>query len=159
VGVGLAGSIENDVDFDRWEYAIALGYAITENFVAYAGYRKSKTEFDDVKISGTLLANGALPIPIQGKFDFDFEYDGPFVGTSYGWKLGTGAIQGTLAANFAIAYMDADVNGGGAQATATVPGITDPVQINTTATGDDGDTVGVTVGLNWSGVTPVQGLS
>jgi hypothetical protein len=39
----------------------------------------------------------------------EFEQDGPFVGGTFGWDIRKGYLKGTLAGNFAVAFLDGKV--------------------------------------------------
>jgi hypothetical protein len=56
VPVGLTGVQRTNqrfnVDIDRTEWSIALGYAITERFAAYAGYKNAETTFEQKGAGG-----------------------------------------------------------------------------------------------------------
>jgi hypothetical protein len=134
----LAFEQQVDNDWDREEYSLSLGYALTDSFSVYAGYRRSDTEFDEEAVVTTFNRFGVpttFPQPIPRTLDY--EQDGPFVGSSYGWRIGE---AGTLAFNLAIAFVDGDVQQD------TGPG---------TVLGFSGNTVGTTLGLSWSAPLPV----
>lgn len=162
---------ELDAEFDRLEYAVSVGFAVTEKFAVYAGYKKAKTEFDIKLRDGQINAFSAAdmsPIPfLSGTFtgnqDLDFDYDGPFIGGAYTLDVGT---VGALTGNLAVAFMDAtvdvkfrDVQVTNQMGTFEVP-LNDFIQEGGAGTLDlDGDTIAVSLGLTWKGFTPVDGLT
>lgn len=162
---------ELDAEFDRLEYAVSVGFAVTEEFAVFVGYKKAKTEFDiklrDGRIDAFSAADQA-PIPfLSGSFtgnqDLDFEYDGPFFGGVYKWDIG---VLGALTGNIAIAFMEGnvdvifrDIEVTNQMGTFEVP-LNDFVQEGGGGTLDiDGDTIAVSLGLTWKGFTPVNGLT
>ncbi len=83
-----------DIDWDRAEYSAAVGYAVTNRISVFAGYRRSKMEFD-------------LP---EREF-FDYENDGPFLGANYGLPISANELlDGTLYFNLAVARFDGEIS-------------------------------------------------
>lgn len=163
----------NKNDFDRTEWAVSLGFAVTENFALYAGYKHAKTNFDQDLTGQLITAPTASPsdaIPaLSGSYtadaDFEFEYDGPFVGATYNWGVKKGFLDGVLSGNIAVAFMD-----GSTQLSTTnfvlsnQLGMDIPVDVSTIGgetIGEEfeGDTIGLSVGLKWIGSTPVDDLT
>lgn len=161
-----------DAEFDRLEYSVSVGFAVTEEFVVFAGYKRAETEFDIKLQNGQINAFSAanmVPIPfLSGTFtgnqDLEFDYDGPFIGGAYTWAVGT---VGALTGNLAVAFMDAtvDVKYRDIEVTNQM-GVTAPLDLNAViATGSsgtldlDGDTIAVSLGITWKGFTPVDGLT
>lgn len=160
-----------DNDFDRLEYSVSVGVAVTDKFVLFAGYKWAKTEFDtdvrDGDINAVSTDNGVRnPVfsgSFMGKLDQDIKYDGPFVGGAYSWDIGA---VGALTGNIAVAFMDGSVDFDFSDATQTSDlGDIRPLDLNANLANDqnainlDGDTIGVSVGLTWKGFTPMDGLT
>jgi len=92
----------DDLDFQHYDYALSLGYSVAPNWSVFAGYKGGKTEWDqdyrDAFVDPFLSWN------FTSEVDGDFEQDGPFVGASYSFLVGSGAL--TFKA--AYAYLDGD---------------------------------------------------
>ena len=90
----------SDVNAQHADWAISLGYRVTEQWSVFAGYKYGKTEWDQTfqqnvpPPDSSLIANGSL--------NGEFKQDGPFIGTSYSFLIGPGAL--TFKA--AYAYLD-----------------------------------------------------
>lgn len=85
------------------DWALSFGYMITNQWSVFAGYKAGDTEWSQAfqdDWGGDYRSN----VKITGKF----EQDGPFVGTSYSFPIGPGAL--TLKA--AYAYLNGTVNNG-----------------------------------------------
>lgn len=120
-------------EWDRHEYSISAGYAVTDNFALFVGYKRSDTEFDEMNV----LTNRGTGEVNTFDSNLDYEQDGPFIGGNYGWRI---RETGTLALNLGVAFVDGE--------------------IKTTSPGGDtpkitGDTVGLTVGLSWTAPLPI----
>ncbi len=88
-----------DVEAKHADWALSLGYLITDQWSVFAGYKAGKTDWDQsaffsVIEEPSLYQNATL--------DGQFTQDGPFLGTSYSFPIGPGAL--TLKA--AYAYLD-----------------------------------------------------
>ncbi|MGI9301471.1 MAG: hypothetical protein ACR2RB_02020 [Gammaproteobacteria bacterium] len=174
-GPGIEGAVaetelNNNDDIERTEFSISAGYAITNNFVAYAGYKRAETEIDE-EIAGQVVINapnpqtGALTTLLAGNLTLnarqEFEYDGPFVGVSYAWRF----ARGTLTENVGVAFLEGNPKITFSNiAAADLAGNPIPVNLeglgaDTLAPTDKGDTIGVSLGLTWIGVTPIDDFS
>ncbi len=81
------------IDWDRAEYSASAGYALTDRFSVFAGYRRSDMEFN--------LRDGAF---------FDYQNDGPFLGANYGLPVNINEwLNGTLALNLAVARFAGEI--------------------------------------------------
>lgn len=155
-----ASSIALDADFDRFEYAISAGYSVTDNWSVYVGYKNAESEFD-IDRRGTIDLFQVVPVVanFSDDFEFDFEQDGPFIGTTYGWQINQGAVQGLLSANIAVAFLNGEVtNQKSKNAVFEVGGEIIPGG-SFEFDAFEGDTVGITFGVGWKGFTPVEGLT
>lgn len=170
-----------DVDIDRTEWSISAGYALTESFSVYAGYKRAETSFDQqgketttrrqTSVSAEAFdANGDPVLDTQGNaiavgntnvetvtvtrdIERDFEYDGPFVGAVYGLPISQGFLDGVIAFNLAVAFLDGEVTE--TEKNARINGVAQPSVKSVIK----GDSTGLTVGLSWNGSTPIEGLS
>jgi hypothetical protein len=168
-----------NADFDRDEYAISLGYGVTEQLAVFAGYKWAKTDFE-AQGSGPFgsvftpdLAPGLgfsertnLEGFVESEADFEFEYDGPFLGVNYGLEVNAGFLEGVLSFNFAAAFLDGESKVDNQQQTITITAL-DGIPVNPTpleigaqvAVESEGETVGLTFGIGWRGFTPIENLT
>jgi hypothetical protein len=166
LGVGIG---DNELDFDRWEFSLALGYAISENFAVYAGYKKAKTTanynvtadiFNTLVLPSGVARVGERVQSISRTERYELEYDGPFVGATYRWPLMFGLVKGALAGKFGVALLNPertiDVENVKQTNLATGQVETSP---NRTISNAGGTTAGVNLGLDWIGDTPVKNLT
>jgi hypothetical protein len=89
-----------DVNAQHSDWALSLGYRMTDQWSVFAGYKSGKTDWDQ-----SMRVNVVPPISMliqDGKFAVNFDQDGPFVGTSYSFLMGPGA----LTVKAAYAYLD-----------------------------------------------------
>lgn len=164
-----------DADFDRTEWAISIGYGISEHIAVYAGYLRAETDFD-TDLTGSIdafQANDLTPIPFltgtfTGNLKQELEYDGPFVGVNLTMQVKKGFLDGVLSGNFAIAFLDGKVGLKFRDVLITNQlGQTAPFDLqsaaNTQGRGSfsnlEGDTVGISIGATWKGFTPLDGLT
>lgn len=171
-----ASSISSTVDvnptFDRLEYSFSLGYAVTDQLVVYAGYKNAHTELNAALNQSTISArtNAGQPNPfltgtILGNLDLDYKYDGAFIGGAYGFNIDQGFLKGALTTNIAIAFMNGtvDINYNNIKIKNRL-GMA--ININESTIRSiynfpklEGDTVGVSAGLSWNGLTGIDGLT
>ena len=151
-----------DADFDRTEYAISVGYFINERIAVFAGYKRAKTEFDNVEGSGTFSRSSSIPgifsSTLQGSIksdeNFDFEYDGPFVGVAYGLNVNKDFFKGVLSFNSAAAFLNSDFERNVTGKVIYDDGGEVPFEEELD---NEGNTLGVMLGLKWQGLIK-QGL-
>lgn len=96
---GNINSLSN-VDAQHSDWAVSLGYQVNDQWSIFAGYKSGKTEWDQ-----SFHDNRPAPdsrVVQDGNFNLEFEQDGPFIGTSYSFLIGPGAL--TIKA--AYAYLD-----------------------------------------------------
>lgn len=133
VSGGLAvDNLNQEVDFDRLETAIAIGYRITDQFAAYVGYRYADVEFDG---AGSLGGIGV-------DFSIDFQQNGPLIGASY--VIPKTVLNGALVANGAITFLEGDLDN-----KLDVPAPLDDIDFDI-----EGDAVGLNAGVSWA--TPLS---
>ena len=131
----------SDQEFERDEYSLSFGYAVTDNFSLFAGYRRADTEFDESAINNAFFVNSVVPLqPVNLRIPrvLSFENDGPFVGGRYGWRIGD---IGTIGLNLGIAFVEGEF-------TVAEPGQTREGGL--TVTESPGETLGTTLGLSWT---------
>lgn len=174
-GTVIRSDAIQSAEFDRLEWAVSAGFKVFDNLVLFAGYKKAKTDFTtDLKghLNGFQASNMA-PAPFltgsyTGKLDLEFEYDGPFVGANYSWRIQQGFLDGVLSFNFAAAFLDGVTNLNFRDVVAnTITGATVPLDFQsfsqTQGRGSfsnlKGDTTGFSFGVAWRGLTAVKGLT
>jgi hypothetical protein len=171
----LTTNTNQDADIKRTEGAISLGYRITDNIALFAGWLKAKTKFDtDLKGDiATFQANPQIPIPFltgtyKGDLDQKFKYDGPFVGTNLSMPIQIGFLEGALSGNASVAFLDGEVDLDFDNVKITDEfGNTTEFDLQNAAESQgrgsfsdlDGDTVAIALGLSWTGLTPMEGLT
>ncbi|MGI9508423.1 MAG: hypothetical protein ACR2QJ_03625 [Geminicoccaceae bacterium] len=124
----VVNDLAQDVDFDRFEAGIAVGYRITDHFAGYIGYRYADVDFDG---SGSLGAVGV-------DFSTDFEQHGPLIGASY--AIPKTILNGTLVLNGAVTYLNGDLENE-LDADAGIDDVSFDI---------DGDAIGFNGGLSWA---------
>lgn len=92
---------QGDVNAQHDDWAISLGYMINSQWSVFAGYKSGNTDWDQPFRINVRSENDNSLIT-DGNVDAKFEQDGPFLGTSYSFLIGPGAL--TLKA--AYAYLD-----------------------------------------------------
>ena len=163
-----------DTEFDRTEGAISVGYRISKHIGLYVGYLKAETDFD-TNISGgiasfqaaDLTPNPFLTGSIRGKLDQQLKYDGPFLGTTLTMNVNNGFLVGVLSGNASVAFLDGEVDLKFSDVFITDQfGTTSPIdlqglqqEVGRGFTNLKGDTVALTLGFTWTGITSVAGLT
>lgn len=131
VAGGIAANLAQDVDFDRTETALTVGYRITDQFATFVGFRYADVNFDGSGSLGGISAN----------FSTDFNQQGPFIGAGY--VVPKTVFNGTFVANAAVAYLDGDLKN-----KLEVSAQVDDVEFDI-----DGTAIGINAGASW--VTPL----
>jgi hypothetical protein len=117
-------------DWDRDEFSLTLGYALTENFALFAGYKRSETNFDEKN----RITNVSTSVLESSTSTLDYVQNGPFIGGTYGWRIQRGGwLDGVLALNLGVAFINGEIDQG------------------TAAQKIKGDTIGLTLGFGWTG--------
>jgi hypothetical protein len=93
----------SDVNAKYSDWALSLGYMITDQWSLFTGYKSGKTEWDDSFLNvPSPLVEDKYPVTQYAKLDTNFEQNGPFLGTSYSFPIG----PGVLTFKVAYAYLD-----------------------------------------------------
>ena len=157
----------NDVvikDFDRNEFALSVGYLINDNTVVFAGYKHVKNEFDNqtgISPANLQTSDGqTIPALFINDFNFDFEYDGPFIGSSFNWPINRSVFNGSLGVNVALGFFsgEIDVSSDNARIDFGNGIIQQIIPSAEQVFETEGDTTGVVIGASWKGATPITGL-
>ena len=86
-----------DVDAQHSDWALSLGYQFTDQWSLFAGYKSGNTDWNQpFRID---RPDPDFRTVQDGNFSVKFDQDGPFVGTSYSFLIGPGAL--TLKAAYA----------------------------------------------------------
>ncbi len=174
IALGTA-NFEKQREMEREELAASIGYAVTENFGIYAGYKRNDTQFDDEIRSATAVAisvaagdpfdifgqevaigsRGREVSEISGPSSIELEQSGFFIGATYVLPFESdGWFNGALSFDLGLAFLDGDQS----VKDRTVRTVT---ETNLNSSGDvtpetgtqntSGDAVGINVGFAWSG--------
>jgi len=171
--------IRNDIgvlhaDFDRFEWAISAGFEVFDGLVLFGGYKYAKTSTTS-NITGNIESfqpSNGQPIPsltgaTLGEVDIEFEYDGPFVGMNYNWRIQQGFMNGGLSFNFAAAFLHSTTQIDLSKVSVK-PATGQVIPLNfqnndgqgrNQFTELEGDSIGYSFGLGWQGITAVKGLT
>lgn len=164
----VTNTYKSEQEFDRTEYAIALGYSAFDNLSVFGGWKWAETEFDYVQpgtFGATFPVNG-VPTTIEGttfaKGSNEFKYDGPFVGLSYGLRIPE--ANGGLSFKFGVAFLEGTTKEKLRSVTGNVnnspiDSITAEALAAAATYNSKGDTVGWNFGATWRGDTPIKGLT
>lgn len=146
-GVPVPSIIDyGSVDAQHSDWALSLGYMITDEWSVFAGYKSGKTEWDQ-----SVVRDLIPPIPEVGVYNLynlnaKFDQDGPFLGTSYSFLIGSGALTFKAAYAYLDGTYDWGVDGaffkGG-----TPPYKETPYTINSNL---DGNSDAFSLGVSWT---------
>ena len=79
-----------DVDAQHSDWALSLGYRFTDQWSLFAGYKSGNTDWDQpFHIDRPAPDSRTVQ---DGNFAVKFDQDGPFLGTSYSFLIGPGAL-------------------------------------------------------------------
>lgn len=129
-----------DADWDRTEYSLTAGYAVTRQFKLFAGYRGSETSVEQTGTSTNLQTDFTLAFTD----DIDYSQNGFFVGGNYAWSINEDNpeswLRGALSVNAGLAFVDGEI-----KERFTFEGA------DTVSSKREGDTVGLVFGIAWNG--------
>jgi hypothetical protein len=175
----LAADPVYDAHFDRMELAVSFGYVIGSRTSLFVGYKWASTNFETayegtysvLHYNSDSWVDGKAGGRIWGDIDFDFQYNGPFIGAVQGWQFSPYRwMQGVVTANLALAYLQSELvlerQDGYLSMTwiddQQVPETVEPLDsggIVPNRYGSEGRSLGLTMGIGWRGTTAVDGLS
>ena len=162
-----------DLDFERTEFAVTLGYSLTDQLALYAGYKRADND-TSFKLRGDVHAINANDLSenealrgFSARLEQELDYQGPFLGATYTWNFNNSKLEGGLTGNVGVAFLngrtntsrqgleDAKFSGDNGEIPVDLSAINSP-PFNLGVL--DGDTVGVSIALSWNGFTPIEGL-
>ena len=155
----LDGRLSSD-DLRVTDYSVSVGYAVSGLLSVYAGYRRGQVDTEarlDVRATDNVIGLGSVTYDSSAPLEIEFDKRGPFVGAIYGLPFEGGLLKGVLTTNLAVAFLKGDYRQWAPDAV-TEDGATLPTMEFSNG-GVEGDTVGLTLGFNWVGQTPLEGLS
>jgi hypothetical protein len=156
-----------DAHLDRTDHAVSVGYAVTKRFSVFAGYKWAAINLDathEGPIGILYINNGILYGRMVGEVHTKLKYEGPFVGVAHGWQIDRIPIfEGMLSINVGLAHLNSKLSWHQNDAV-HIDSLNgreiEPIDLSTTQTDEiKGRTLGLTLGLNWSGVTSIKTLS
>lgn len=127
VGGVAANNLAQDIEFDRIETALTVGYRVTDQLATFAGFRYADVDFEGSGAIGGVAAD----------LSTDFKQKGPFLG--FGYVVSEAASNSAFVVNAAVAYLDGDLEN----------------KLQTGAPLDDaefninGDAIGINAGASW----------
>lgn len=157
---------QNDVDIDRSEYAVSVGYNILEGLSIFGGWKWADTELEYLS-DGTygLVINpdeaGATTIleaNVKDNGKRKFQFNGPFLGLAYGIPV---LEAGGLSLKFGVAKLEGELTNRSTVKLTNIRANDIPLAgTEEFPLGNDvkGDSIGWNVGIAWNGTTPVEGL-
>ena len=130
-------------DFDRTDYAIAFGRAVTDSISLSIGFKSGETNLgQSLTLTNTNPGNMTAPVTTLPETnphitEHSFKLDGPFIAGTYGKQVGKGVVGFNLAV--------ADLEG-------QFKSVLTNVGTNSSGTftsNPSGDATGVTLGVSW----------
>jgi hypothetical protein len=154
-------------EFNRNDQAISLGYAISEQFSLFVGYKWAELDLDttfDGPYSYLNIDNYVSHGRQSGEEHLEFKYAGPFVGVAHGWQVEwSSRYFGLISLNLALAQLKCKLNqeqNGNVRITSVNDTEITPIDLPYTYKNEvTGDTLGLTLALGWYGVTPIEHLT
>ncbi len=127
VGGVAVNNLAQDIDFDRIETALTVGYRVTDRIATFVGFRYADVDFEGSGSIGAATAD----------FSTDFKQKGPFLGVGY--VVPEAISNSAFVVNAAVAYLDGDLKN---KLEADAPLADTEFDIN-------GDAIGVNAGASW----------
>ena len=134
--------ISVDWDVDVFDAALTAGYNVWKSLAVYAGWKWHTTDMDgSISIPANWRGAGNAAIPNALNMDNEISYNGPFIGVSYGWKIGESNL---LSVNAAYAWMSANMD-------LTISTTNGNYSEKLPTADSDDDASGLTLGIAWKG--------
>ena len=154
---------ERKTTFDHSDYAISAGYAISKEFSVFAGYKWADSDMH-ITMNGKMYDlypefNAIQTSDAYSETDAEFKYEGPFIGVIHGWQIDTPYfLKGAISAKVALAFLNSKYIG--SSITTFIGNYGDYLVTNYHLKDDyKGDSWGLSFGLSWRGMTPIENLS
>ncbi len=153
--------------FYRTDMAISAGYAVNSRFSVYAGYKWAAVDLDLTSEGPVALLNIDNWL-VTGRFKNEqnekFRYEGPFVGVTHGWQIDHPVfLKGLISVKVALAFLSSkfSVDRRIAMTYDSINGEAIEPVVETLDEKKDikGDTLGLTLGFDWHGMTAINNLS
>lgn len=176
----IRADLDATADFDREEFNFTIGYAVTEQFAVFGGFRRSTTDLEARRrgnYSERYLLTSGDAVLLDSRLDAiysdfsqtDFRQQGPFIGTAYTIPVDGNTLHGAINFNAAVSFLDAklksSINDSNFSDVSLVNNLTgEALPINDFPSPPviedfTGDAVGISLGVAWRGLTPVEGLT
>ena len=153
--------------FYRTDMAISAGYTVNSRFSVYAGYKWAAVDLDmtsDGPMGWLDIDNGLASGRFESEAHDKFRYEGPFIGVTHGWQIDhSGFFKGLISAKVALAFLSSkfSIDERSAITYDSINGVEiEPIVETMERIGDiKGDTLGLTLGFDWHGMTAIKNLS
>jgi hypothetical protein len=154
-------------EFNRQDLAVSVGYAITDRFSIFVGYKWAELDLDTTFEGPYSLVNIDYYVghgSITGEEHLQFKYEGPFVGVTHGWQIDwSSKYIGLFSVNIGLARLNCQLNQDqkGNIRVDSVNGIDiEPINAPYTYSNEvKGETLGLTLALGWCGITQIKHLT
>ncbi|MEJ2202132.1 MAG: hypothetical protein P8X63_14120, partial [Desulfuromonadaceae bacterium] len=151
----------------RTDMAISAGYAVSRRFSVYAGYKWAAVDLDlttEGSVGWLNIDNWLASGRFEGEQHEKFRYEGPFVGVTHGWQIDhPGFLKGLISAKVALAFLSSkfSTNQKASITYDSINGVAIEPIVDTFDVKEDikGDTLGMTLGFDWHGMTAIKNLS
>jgi hypothetical protein len=154
-------------EFNRQDLAVSMGYAITDRFSVFVGYKWAELDLDTTFEGPYGLVNIDYYVghgSMTGEEHLQFKYEGPFVGVTHGWQIDwSSKYIGLFSVNIGLARLNCKLNQDqkGNLRVDSVNGF-DIEPINEPYTYHNevkGETSGLALALGWHGITSIKHLT
>lgn len=137
-----------DSDFERKESSLSFGYALSDQWVLFTGYRMAETSFAD-SISFDDKGTNARTRAREER-NISFAQDGFFLGSTYVYSF---QEYSAITFSAAVAVLEGEYDSRGHVIREQTGSVDSRPQITSEETGFDqkGDTVGLNLGVTWKG--------
>lgn len=159
--------VEYSGRFHRVDQAVSVGCSVTRKFSVFGGYKWAGVDLDarfDGPASLLNIDNWAANGRYSGQEHMQFKYEGPFIGVMHGSQIdGPGFFHGLISVKLGVAYLKSKLNRwetstlmcdrlNGQEIEPVMDTVVTNIEIK-------GDTVGLKLGIDWRGATPIKNLS
>ena len=162
-----SADLEYRGEFNRQDQAVSVGYAITDRFSIFVGYKWVELDLDTT-FEGPYgfadIDNNVGHGSQTGEQHLQFKYEGPFVGVTHGWQIDwSSKYIGLFSVNIGLARLNCKLKQD-QKANLRIDSVNgiDIEPINTPYTYHNevkGETSGLALALGWHGITPIKDLT